>query len=98
MPRRSEQRRGSRGQSNVRVAGGIVALVTLRFDDHPADSIVKQPAADQVVSDVVHRAIEEPDFEPARGDQACAPRDRKSTRLNSSHPSTSYAGFCLKKK
>src|SRR5690348_17445564 len=25
-------------------------------------------------------------------------RDRKSTRLNSSHPSTSYAVFCLKKK
>src|SRR5690348_17824553 len=27
-----------------------------------------------------------------------APRDRKSTRLNSSHPSISYAVFCLKKK
>src|SRR5699024_11844793 len=26
------------------------------------------------------------------------PRDRKSTRLNSSHVSTSYAVFCLKKK
>src|SRR5690348_17703015 len=26
-----------------------------------------------------------------------APRDRKSTRLNSSHPSISYAVFCLKK-
>src|SRR6266487_5806607 len=40
------------------------------------------------------------------GRQACAPvhrrrdvpRDRKSTRLNSSHPSISYAVFCLKKK
>src|SRR5690348_17702221 len=27
-----------------------------------------------------------------------ANRDRKSTRLNSSHPSISYAVFCLKKK
>src|SRR5438876_4332325 len=27
-----------------------------------------------------------------------AKRDRKSTRLNSSHPSISYAVFCLKKK
>src|SRR6267154_5029285 len=27
-----------------------------------------------------------------------ARRDRKSTRLNSSHPSISYAVFCLKKK
>src|SRR5690348_17578575 len=26
------------------------------------------------------------------------PADRKSTRLNSSHPSISYAVFCLKKK
>src|SRR5438876_2106392 len=28
----------------------------------------------------------------------CHSRDRKSTRLNSSHPSISYAVFCLKKK
>src|SRR5690348_17607320 len=27
-----------------------------------------------------------------------AKQDRKSTRLNSSHPSSSYAVFCLKKK
>src|SRR5690348_17545025 len=29
---------------------------------------------------------------------ATVTRDRKSTRLNSSHPSISYAVFCLKKK
>src|SRR5690348_7644682 len=29
---------------------------------------------------------------------AVPPQDRKSTRLNSSHPSISYAVFCLKKK
>src|SRR5438876_11692245 len=29
---------------------------------------------------------------------ARTPSDRKSTRLNSSHPSISYAVFCLKKK
>src|SRR5690348_17470715 len=29
---------------------------------------------------------------------AAAAGDRKSTRLNSSHPSISYAVFCLKKK
>src|SRR5689334_23939986 len=28
----------------------------------------------------------------------CRPTDRKSTRLNSSHSSISYAVFCLKKK
>src|SRR5699024_11711693 len=31
-------------------------------------------------------------YEPTKGE------DRKSTRLNSSHVSTSYAVFCLKKK
>src|SRR5690348_17412781 len=31
-------------------------------------------------------------------DQIAGPRDRKSTRLNSSHPSISYAVFCLKEK
>src|SRR5579864_9744335 len=32
------------------------------------------------------------------GLQRCCGRDRKSTRLNSSHMSISYAVFCLKKK
>src|SRR3712207_7032044 len=30
--------------------------------------------------------------------RAAAPKDRKSTRLNSSHANISYAVFCLKKK
>src|SRR5690348_18092784 len=34
---------------------------------------------------------------PSRSGPRCTP-DRKSTRLNSSHPSISYAVFCLKKK
>src|SRR3712207_7521146 len=39
--------------------------------------------------------------QPPRGDRASRPgrpRDRKSTRLNSSHANISYAVFCLKKK
>src|SRR2546422_2256151 len=35
---------------------------------------------------------------PATDDPALVPRDRKSTRLNSSHGYISYAVFCLKKK
>src|SRR5437762_5072409 len=38
---------------------------------------------------------------PFNGRTACSPtwvRDRKSTRLNSSHRCISYAVFCLKKK
>src|SRR6202041_695058 len=34
----------------------------------------------------------------ARARRPSRARDRKSTRLNSSHPSISYAVFCLKKK
>src|SRR5690606_41187293 len=34
----------------------------------------------------------------SRGDGHKLPRDRKSTRLNSSHVQISYAVFCLKKK
>src|SRR2546430_10348677 len=40
-----------------------------------------------------HRAAQRAKGGPARGR-----RDRKSTRLNSSHSQISYAGFCLKKK
>src|SRR3712207_9110595 len=35
---------------------------------------------------------------PAAGQDGTAVRDRKSTRLNSSHANISYAVFCLKKK
>src|SRR5438094_6106889 len=36
--------------------------------------------------------------EPGAGPLGLAARDRKSTRLNSSHRTISYAVFCLKKK
>src|SRR5437879_10593575 len=36
--------------------------------------------------------------EPALPPRPAPPRDRKSTRLNSSHRCISYAVFCLKKK
>src|SRR5690348_17421086 len=48
----------------------------------------------------IHRAINvilQGDQEPF-GVLEVDSRDRKSTRLNSSHPSISYAVFCLKKK
>src|SRR5690348_18297247 len=35
---------------------------------------------------------------PQASRRSASRRDRKSTRLNSSHPSISYAVFCLKKK
>src|SRR5437773_6958123 len=37
-------------------------------------------------------------LEPLLSSKPCRERDRKSTRLNSSHITISYAVFCLKKK
>src|SRR3712207_8511439 len=50
-----------------------------------------QPAA--VTAGMPHRAAELLEARQVRRD-----RDRKSTRLNSSHANISYAVFCLKKK
>src|SRR5438876_2654930 len=52
-----------------------------------------------VVSDGVNESA--PEYVEVRVDFNLPPvaqPDRKSTRLNSSHPSISYAVFCLKKK
>src|SRR5690348_18085849 len=46
----------------------------------------------------VHVRPWRPPLLPEPGARAPARQDRKSTRLNSSHPSISYAVFCLKKK
>src|SRR5438874_7259621 len=42
--------------------------------------------------------LEQPDQVPVRRRSLSGQRDRKSTRLNSSHVEISYAVFCLKKK
>src|SRR5688572_33228644 len=39
-----------------------------------------------------------PTLRRRRSTASCVARDRKSTRLNSSHSQISYAVFCLKKK
>src|SRR5947208_10162561 len=71
--------------------GALHSFPTRRSSDllvkWQADQIEKR-RADHVLS---HRPHEEQP-RPATG------RDRKSTRLNSSHQITSYAVFCLKKK
>src|SRR3712207_7388648 len=45
----------------------------------------------------VHREVNAPRVAPEQREGLSA-RDRKSTRLNSSHANISYAVFCLKKK
>src|SRR5690348_18137850 len=44
------------------------------------------------------RILEPLEFDEDKRPWAAITADRKSTRLNSSHPSISYAVFCLKKK
>src|SRR5690348_17555298 len=48
----------------------------------------------EAASDQLATRLHEPTTRPVPASWA----DRKSTRLNSSHPSISYAVFCLKKK
>src|SRR5256885_6935523 len=57
----------------------------------------KPPARAENLRQVVHhRSVGRCDRPSFRGRGGC--RDRKSTRLNSSHLVISYAVFCLKKK
>src|SRR2546427_7537130 len=56
----------------------------------PADAGAEQAAHGRAVVPAVAR--------PDRAAGAQGARDRKSTRLNSSHSQISYAVFCLKKK
>ena len=65
--RRGRRRRARAGRRASRSAGSarrrrgrrVVALVALGLDDHAADAVEAQLAADQVAGDVVHRALEE---------------------------------------
>src|SRR5690242_20916680 len=53
----------------------------------------RQPAAQRELRALAHGREEQ-----AQGERGGRSGDRKSTRLNSSHMSISYAVFCLKKK
>src|SRR5690348_18224214 len=77
-------RRGWRGPAHSHAAAG--AATRLCFDCQPSP---RDTSATPRCPDGSDR--------PSGGRQNAA-LDRKSTRLNSSHPSISYAVFCLKKK
>src|SRR2546427_2786202 len=65
-----------------------------RSPNFPAPDVLKEAAARAIRDDVNQYAIT---WGAKRLRDALA-RDRKSTRLNSSHSQISYAVFCLKKK
>src|SRR3712207_7458054 len=64
--------------------------------DQPTDQPADQPA-DQPVQPA-GAASDEPVAKKTSTRKTAAKKDRKSTRLNSSHANISYAVFCLKKK
>src|SRR2546429_1440931 len=72
-------------------------------DLRPVRALARRAPAGRPWRELAHGAAGTPDDpEPARGDRRADlggdARDRKSTRLNSSHGYISYAVFCLKKK
>src|SRR3712207_8909601 len=73
----------------VSLKDGIDRLLDAEVDD--AVAVVRQDDVHEVLADVVNVALD-------GGEHHRALRDRKSTRLNSSHANISYAVFCLKKK
>src|SRR5690349_23832602 len=80
---------------------------TTLFRSHQAARDLRDPAPDRGQTDAAARLARAPLLHVApqrcgrevRGERLRAHRrDRKSTRLNSSHVEISYAVFCLKKK
>src|SRR5699024_12770640 len=70
--------------------GGIVGRIVMVTDD----TIVIETSDDRVRMELTKWAVSTNNTQQ----QNAAAEDRKSTRLNSSHVSISYAVFCLKKK
>src|SRR3712207_8430042 len=71
------------------------------LDAHAVVLLERPPRGDRLVEQ--HAGVEREDVEAPEaaldvGGEVEHDRDRKSTRLNSSHANISYAVFCLKKK
>src|SRR5438876_6890732 len=82
----------TRGRKNVRMPPTTIKKANDLFL-LPIDSIHESPLA----SKRGHEECGHHGTSGLRALQTGIPEDRKSTRLNSSHPSISYAVFCLKK-
>src|SRR5713101_9363008 len=89
------------GQSRGRHAEGMLGTVPFAQPQPAADHVVIDDGVPAVLAATDRNRnclgeFAQPDF--AAGGRVGTGRDRKSTRLNSSHMSISYAVFCLKKK
>src|SRR5437867_7294114 len=91
----------------VKAGVRIVSLAPEReFDASAVSILIKEAPATELYTLSLHDALpildggrpEAPPGVDAAGPGGVYARDRKSTRLNSSHRTRSYAVFCLKKK
>src|SRR3712207_8804210 len=84
-------------RSVVERAHERLAVEAQRFDQRLDDDGVERGVRAERGCDPAGGGTKRLDLDQAR-DRRGALRDRKSTRLNSSHANISYAVFCLKKK
>src|SRR5207253_4783622 len=82
--------------AGLRFRGGVVRVRTIEPHAFSPPALIELRADDVPALAQVQDAMLQSGG-PAPG-QALVRRDRKSTRLNSSHVASSYAVFCLKKK
>src|SRR4051794_21313258 len=88
--------------ASLGVHGGIIALI-LFISTQATQKVAAEdkPIRAYLSSHAAPPPPPPPPPPPAASHASSTPKvvkDRKSTRLNSSHPSISYAVFCLKKK
>src|SRR3712207_6946253 len=76
----------------------LFPYTTLFRSRHVGDDPAAVGGGDRHVGQLQHRRLAHGGGPRLGGGQLGAGRDRKSTRLNSSHANISYAVFCLKKK
>src|SRR2546430_3098441 len=81
----------------LHIYSGAIKGFAARLPTGAADALQQNPLVAFVEPDEVIRADVTQTMD-ANGDPWGLDRDRKSTRLNSSHSQISYAVFCLKKK
>src|SRR5690606_39769573 len=78
-------------RSDVTDAAATAAALGRAIDEHGVPDILVNNAG-------LQRRAPIQEFDAADWDAVIASKDRKSTRLNSSHVKTSYAVFCLHKR
>src|SRR5690348_17546670 len=88
---------GERGNPSARHNRGDLIL-TATSETRPRSTRLPRHERRRQLLDAALEVFVSQGYHAAAMDEIADRADRKSTRLNSSHPSISYAVFCLKKK